>query len=130
KDTAERIRLIDEAANTYGNQVDYSRSTRPVVAETEGLAWANAERTNIVTPLERKRPGDVAVSNRRLRDHAQGDEAYDERLWFLIRGFDPLEDVKLWPCQSSNRRRRCSGLLYGDRPFGGAALDELGDRVA
>lgn len=145
KDTAERIRLIEEIANAHGNQVDYSLSTRPVVAETEDLAWAKAEsiasniaalkaeRTNIGPLLERKRPGDAAVSNRRLREHAQGEEVYDDRLWFgatrsggyggnssghvgtadqvadslirywdlgvrkfLIRGFDPLEDVKLW----------------------------------
>jgi alkanesulfonate monooxygenase len=143
--TAERIALINAEAARHGRGVDYSLSTRPVVAATEEEAWAKAD--EILQAIERNRDGAAApisrhskavgeadaVSSARLQEAAASGDVHDERLWFgatrlagpggnssghvgtaeqvaealiaywdlgvrkfLIRGFDPLVDVRLW----------------------------------
>lgn len=92
-ETAERIALINAEAARHGRTVDYSLSTRPVVADTEAEAWekaasiADAISSNIGESalsayLLARATEDVAVSNARLRDHASSGDVHDERLWF------------------------------------------------
>jgi alkanesulfonate monooxygenase len=146
-DVAEHIRTIRAAAAEAGRTVEFSLSTRPIIADTEDEAWAKAERIYTQTeellkgqqngntlafarPLRRER---TAVSADRLQEHAKRGDVHDERLWlgitrltgpsgnstapvgtpeqvaeallkyydlgvtrFLIRGFDPLGDVRDW----------------------------------
>lgn len=146
-DVAEHIRTIREAAAKAGRQIEFSLSTRPIIADTEEAAWAKADRIyadaaalkeqsssgdtlSFARPLHRER---TAVSADRLQQHAERGDVHDERLWlgitrlsgpsgnstapvgtpaqvaeallkyydlgvtrFLIRGFDPLGDVRDW----------------------------------
>ncbi|MGM1016884.1 MAG: LLM class flavin-dependent oxidoreductase [Actinomycetota bacterium] len=146
-DVAEHIRTIRAAASRAGRTVEFSLSTRPIVAATEEEAWAKADRLYAETealiagassgdtlsfarPLQREQN---AVSADRLQEHARRGDVHDERLWlgitrltgpagnstapvgtpeqvaeallkyydlgvtrFLIRGFDPLGDVRDW----------------------------------
>ncbi len=146
-DVAEHIRTIRAAAAKEGRTIEFSLSTRPIIAETEDEAWAKADRIYakaerlldekkvgntlaFAEPLRRER---TAVSADRLQQHASRSDVHDERLWlgitkltgpsgnstapvgtpaqvaeallkyydlgvtrFLIRGFDPLEDVRHW----------------------------------
>ena len=41
-DTAEHIALIRESAARHGRNVEFSLSTRPIIAETEDAAWQRA----------------------------------------------------------------------------------------
>lgn len=141
--TAERIAVIREAAAKHGRNVEFSLSTRPIIADTEDGAWKRAQE---IYDAAAARVPDApskalwfsgrstnAVSAQRLQDLAAEREVYDERLWlgmtklagpggnstapvgtpdqvaeallkyydlgvtkFLIRGFDPLNDVVEW----------------------------------
>ena len=143
-DTAERIGVIRDAAARLGRSVDFSLSTRPIVADTEDAAWERA--AGIQHLVEEHgaqnaarlmgvgaRSDSVAVGAERLKARAREKDVHDERLWFgvtklldgagnssalvgtseqvvdaltryreigvtrfLIRGFDPLEDVRRW----------------------------------
>ncbi|ALX67360.1 LLM class flavin-dependent oxidoreductase [Microbacterium sp. XT11] len=146
-DVAEHIRTIRAAAAKAGRTVEFSLSTRPIVAPTEEEAWAKAARIyaeaeariaardsgdtlSFARPLQREQN---SVSADRLQEHAKRGDVHDERLWlgitrltgpsgnstapvgtpeqvaeallkyydlgvtrFLIRGFDPLDDVREW----------------------------------
>lgn len=146
-DVAAHIRTIRAAAAKAGRTVEFSLSTRPIVAATEAEAWAKADRIyaeaearlaakdsgdtlSFARPLQREQN---AVSADRLQQHAARGDVHDERLWlgitrltgpsgnstapvgtpqqvaeallkyydlgvtrFLIRGFDPLGDVREW----------------------------------
>jgi alkanesulfonate monooxygenase len=142
-DTEARIGLIDAEAEKYGRRLDYSLSTRPVVADTEEEAWQLADA--ITADIDRNkgsrsivghrgdRTDDSSISSHRLQERAFEHEVHDQRLWFgatkhaglggnssghvgtpqqvadelvrywdlgvrkfLIRGFDPLGDVRKW----------------------------------
>ena len=91
--TAERIRVIREEAAKHGRTVDFSISTRPVVADTEEAAWAKAReieeriteqraREGAFAAQDARRKDDAAVSNLRLQHHAHDERVHDERLWF------------------------------------------------
>lgn len=141
--TAERIALIREAAAEHGRTVEFSLSTRPIIADTEDGAWKRAQeiydaaaaRVPDAPSKALWYPGrsTEAVSANRLQELAHEREVHDERLWFgmtklagpggnssahvgtpdqvaesllqyydlgvtkfLIRGFDPLNDVEQW----------------------------------
>ncbi|WP_404438418.1 LLM class flavin-dependent oxidoreductase [Microbacterium aerolatum] len=161
-DVAEHVRTIRAAAAKEGRTIEFSLSTRPIIADTEEEAWAKADRIYAETeelikaqqdgntlafarPLRRERN---AVSADRLQEHAKRGDVHDERLWlgitrltgpsgnstapvgtpeqvadallkyydlgvtrFLIRGFDPLGDVRDWgkelvPLLREGARRR------------------------
>ena len=142
-DTKERIDLIRAIAAEHGRTIEFSLSTRPIVAETEDAAWARAEQIVAAaearvgsaesSPFKRFRGTNTAVGAERLRAFAAAGDVHDERLWFgvtaltggggnstghvgtpdqvveallqyydlgvtkfLIRGFDPLQDVRDW----------------------------------
>ncbi|HCS62340.1 MAG TPA: alkanesulfonate monooxygenase [Microbacterium sp.] len=146
-DVAEHIRVIRAAAAKEGRTIEFSLSTRPIIADTEDEAWGKADRiyAHAEQLLESKKTGNTlafaeplhrertAVSADRLQEHAKRGDVHDERLWlgitrltgpsgnstapvgtpaqvaeallkyydlgvtrFLIRGFDPLEDVRDW----------------------------------
>ena len=95
-DTAERIALIRESAAQHGRQVEFSLSTRPIIAETEDKAWARAAsildaaqaRVDAGGPI---RPGikrhgveNAAVGAARLRAQAAEKDVHDERLFFGV----------------------------------------------
>ena len=91
--TAERIGLIREAAARHGRTVEFSLSTRPIVAPTEDAAWQRAQyiydnalgRQGAVPALAREyATSSTAISRQRLQDLAAKKEVYDERLWFGI----------------------------------------------
>lgn len=143
-DVAEHIRRIRAAA---GRPIEFSLSTRPIIAETEDEAWAKADRIYAAAAALKERGEDAgtlsfarplqweqaAESADRLQRHAARGDVHDERLWlgitrltgpggnstapvgtpaqvaeallkyydlgvtkFLIRGFDPLGDVRDW----------------------------------
>jgi alkanesulfonate monooxygenase len=143
--TKERIALIRSEAAKHGRSVEFSISTRPIVADTEEEAWARAAAiyADAERVLREGRPdglfatrpqdADAPVSASRLQEHAKLGDVHDERLWlgitrlagpggnstapvgtpaqvaeallkyydlgvtqFLIRGFDPLNDVEVW----------------------------------
>ncbi|MGL3151047.1 LLM class flavin-dependent oxidoreductase [Microbacterium sp. A82] len=161
-DVAEHIRAIRVAAAREGRTIEFSLSTRPIIANTEEEAWAKADRIYahaekllegnktgntlaFAEPLRRER---TAVSADRLQQHATRGDVHDERLWlgitrltgpsgnstapvgtpeqvadallkyydlgvtrFLIRGFNPLGDVRDWgkelvPLLREGARRR------------------------
>lgn len=146
-DVAEHIRTIRAAAAEEGRTIEFSLSTRPIIADTEEEAWAKADRiyTETEALIASQQEGSTlafarprtqeptAVSAGRLQEHAQRGDVHDERLWlgitrltgpsgnstapvgtpaqvaeallkyydlgvtkFLIRGFDPLGDVRDW----------------------------------
>ncbi|MGB3732888.1 LLM class flavin-dependent oxidoreductase [Microbacterium sp.] len=161
-DVAEHIRVIRAAAAKVGRHIDFSLSTRPIIADTEEEAWAKADRiyaeaaelkarsaTGETLRFARPRSTEQhSVSADLLQQHAQRGDVHDERLWlgitrlmgpagnstapvgtpaqvaeallkyydrgvtrFLIRGFDPLDDVRDWgeeliPLLREGARRR------------------------
>ncbi len=161
-DVAEHIRVIRAAAAKVGRHIDFSLSTRPIIADTEEEAWATADRiyaeaaelkarsaTGETLRFARPRSTEQhSVSADLLQQHAQRGDVHDERLWlgitrlmgpagnstapvgtpaqvaeallkyydlgvtrFLIRGFDPLDDVRDWgeeliPLLREGARRR------------------------
>ncbi|WP_460802265.1 LLM class flavin-dependent oxidoreductase [Microbacterium sp. GXF6406] len=94
-DIAEHIRTIRAAAAKEGRTIEFSLSTRPIVAETEEAAWTKADR--IYAEAERllaaKKTGNTlafaaptrrerdAVSSERLQQLARRSDVHDERLW-------------------------------------------------
>ncbi|MGW8481639.1 LLM class flavin-dependent oxidoreductase [Microbacterium sp. NPDC055903] len=94
-EVAEHIRTIRAAAAKAGRTVEFSLSTRPIIAATEEEAWAKAERIYAETEalLAAKASGDTlsfarplqreqnAVSADRLQQLAQRGDVHDERLW-------------------------------------------------
>ena len=146
-EVADHIRTIRAAAAKEGRTIEFSLSTRPIIADTEEAAWAKAERIYTETEelIAAQKDGNTlsfarsrgeqrnAVSADRLQQIAQRGDVHDERLWtgitrltgpsgnstapvgtpeqvaeallkyydlgvtrFLIRGFDPLGDVRDW----------------------------------
>lgn len=146
-EVAEHIRSIRAAAAAHRRTIEFSLSTRPIIADTEEEAWAKADR--IYAAAEALKSSDHstdtlrfaraphrernAVSANLLQEHAKRGDVHDERLWlgitrlagpggnstapvgtpaqvaeallkyydlgvtrFLIRGFEPLEDVRDW----------------------------------
>jgi alkanesulfonate monooxygenase len=96
--TAERIALIRARAAELGRTVEFSLSTRPIIADTEDAAWAKARQIydDAVEIKERAGTDDGwwgprrrsaernAVSSNRLQKHAAAKDVHDERLWFGI----------------------------------------------
>ncbi|PRZ43066.1 alkanesulfonate monooxygenase [Antricoccus suffuscus] len=91
--TAERIGLIREAAARHGRSVEFSLSTRPIVAQTEEAAWQRAQqiyddalaRQGAVSAFAQEyKKSSTAVSRQRLQEQAAKKEVHDERLWFGI----------------------------------------------
>ena len=97
-DVAEHIRVIRAAAAKAGRTVEFSLSTRPIIAHTEAEAWEKADRIyaeaeavlnsnssegtlSFARPLQREKS---AVSADRLQQHAQRGDVHDERLWLGI----------------------------------------------
>ncbi|MFT4229260.1 MAG: LLM class flavin-dependent oxidoreductase [Microbacterium sp.] len=95
---AERVRVIRAAAAAAGRTVEFSLSTRPIVAPTEEQAWAKARRIYdeavalqqqnetgntlaFVAPLRREQS---SVSADLLQQHAKLGDVHDERLWLGI----------------------------------------------
>ncbi|MDT0158739.1 LLM class flavin-dependent oxidoreductase [Microbacterium sp. ARD32] len=146
-DVAEHISVITAAAAKAGRHIDFSLSTRPIIADTEEEAWAKADRIyaeaaelkaraatgETLRFASPRRSEQRSVSADLLQQHAQRGDVHDERLWlgitklmgpagnstapvgtpaqvaeallkyydlgvtrFLIRGFDPLGDVRDW----------------------------------
>lgn len=98
-DVADRITAIRAVAERTGNTgLDFSLSTRPVVAATEGEAWEKAARyldlaranlaagkENNPLRLEHKAVTEkTAESADRLQRLAHAGDVHDERLWFGI----------------------------------------------
>lgn len=146
-EVAEHIRTIRAAAAAAGRHIDFSLSTRPIIADTEAEAWERADRIHAAAAALKEqaatgetlafaRPRGVeqtSQSAQLLQRHAERGDVHDERLWlgitklmgpagnstapvgtpaqvaeallkyydlgvtrFLIRGFDPLHDVRDW----------------------------------
>jgi alkanesulfonate monooxygenase len=95
-DTAERIALIRDVAARHGREVEFSLSTRPIVAETEDAAWeraasildaaqARVDAGGPVRPgLKRHGSENTAVGAARLRAQAAEKDVHDERLFFGV----------------------------------------------
>ncbi|MGP3534574.1 LLM class flavin-dependent oxidoreductase [Microbacterium sp. RD1] len=91
--TKDRIERIQAEAARHGRTVEFSVSLRPIVAETEDAAWAQAdayyraaEERLHASPLAaqwRVRQGESnAVGAQLLNAHAAEKDVHDERLWF------------------------------------------------
>lgn len=90
---AEHIQRIREAAG--GRKIEFSLSTRPIIAATEEEAWAKAARIHdeAAALIDQQRTGNTlsfatparqektAVSADLLQQHAQTADVHDERLW-------------------------------------------------
>jgi alkanesulfonate monooxygenase len=90
---AEHIRVIREAAGD--REIQFSLSTRPIIAATEEEAWAKAARIHAEAAalIEERRTGNTlsfapgtktektAVSADLLQQHAKVSDVHDERLW-------------------------------------------------
>ncbi|MFC7789186.1 LLM class flavin-dependent oxidoreductase [Microbacterium sp. MAHUQ-60] len=97
-DVAEHIRTIRAAAAQAGRQVDFSLSTRPIIADTEDRAWSKADRIYAEAAalkaraatgetLRFARPRSAEQSSESadlLQKHAQRGDVHDERLWLGI----------------------------------------------
>lgn len=172
-DVAAHIRTIRAAAAKAGRTVEFSLSTRPIVAATEEEAWAKADRIYAETEallqsresdgtlsfVRPARPEPTPVSADRLQQHAKRGDVHDERLWlgitrltgpagnstapvgtpeqvaeallryydlgvtrFLIRGFDPLGDVRDWGAELIPALRE--GARLRDEPRAETLLSE------
>ena len=142
-ETAERIALIRDHAARHGRSIEFSLSTRPIIAETEDKAWEKAQaildatRARVDSNAGRHALAfageNQAVGGARLRARAAEKDVHDERLFFgvarltgaagnstghvgtpqqvvdallqyydlgvtkfLIRGYEPLDDVVEW----------------------------------
>ncbi|MFT3797319.1 LLM class flavin-dependent oxidoreductase [Microbacterium sp.] len=100
----EHVRTIRAAAdtlsdaNTRARDIEFSLSTRPIVAATEEEAWAKAQRIydEAVALQEQKRTGNTlafaaphasekaSASAALLQEHAKLGDVHDERLWLGI----------------------------------------------
>jgi alkanesulfonate monooxygenase len=82
---AERIRLVNAAAEPYGRRPRFSVSLRPIAAVTEAAAW---ERARDILAVEQERGAGRGVidpagaeGSQRLRRFAAEAEIHDQRLW-------------------------------------------------
>ncbi|MET0295995.1 MAG: LLM class flavin-dependent oxidoreductase [Microbacterium sp.] len=95
---AERIAIVRAAAEAHGRTVEFSLSTRPIIAATEDEAWAKAQRIydetaalieanatgnplSFAAPVKREQS---SVSAELLQEHARASDVHDERLWLGI----------------------------------------------
>ncbi len=87
----ERIADIRQRAKNYGRDIRFSLSVRPILGDTEDLAWQRAEAIldrvqeatkGSIGPGESARP--QSVGSRRLLDFAAQGNIHDERLWMPI----------------------------------------------
>lgn len=97
-DVAEHVRRIRAAAAAQGRTIEFSLSTRPIIAATEEEAWAKAQRIydeteqlinsrangNTLSFAPSKKPEKVSVSADLLQQHARVSDVHDERLWLGI----------------------------------------------
>jgi len=77
----ERVRAVAASA---GNEIGFSVSTRPIIAETEGKAWDKARGylDQILAAARRPAPTTAPnVGSQRLLDIAARDEVFDRCLW-------------------------------------------------
>ena len=95
---AERIATVRAAAASFGRTVEFSLSTRPIIAETEDEAWAKAQRIyddtaaliaardtgNTLAFVAPKNREKTSVSAELLQQHARASDVHDERLWLGI----------------------------------------------
>lgn len=95
---AERVSTIRAAAEAAGRTVEFSLSTRPIVAATEDEAWAKAQRIydeaaalqeqretgNTLAFVAPNRREQTSVSADLLQEHAKLGDVHDERLWLGI----------------------------------------------
>ncbi|SDH01239.1 LLM class flavin-dependent oxidoreductase [Microbacterium pygmaeum] len=95
---AERIQAVRAAAAAQGREVEFSLSTRPIIAATEDEAWAKAQRIydetaaliaaretgNTLSFAPPKRTEPSSVSADLLQQHARAADVHDERLWLGI----------------------------------------------
>ncbi len=87
----ERIQQVRAAAAPYGRTTAFSVSLRPIVAATEGEAWAKAEEI-----LERTKErvanrgrvfsinGESSRGSQRLLEYAAKGDVHDKRLWTAV----------------------------------------------
>ena len=83
-ETTARIAEHRRRTAALGRKAAFNMSFRPIIAETEGVAWDKARR--ILADIKSAKPivpgGDV--SGRRLMEIASRGEIHDERLWMPI----------------------------------------------
>ena len=87
----ERIQQVRAAAAPYGRTTAFSVSLRPIVAATEGEAWAKAEQI-LERTVERvgTRNGMFALNaensrgSQRLMEYAAKGDVHDKRLWTAV----------------------------------------------
>lgn len=93
--TEERIARIRAEAAAHGRTVEFSVSLRPIVAETEDAAWAQADAyyraaearlggADLAAQWRARQSESNAVGVQLLNSHAQEKDVHDERLWFGI----------------------------------------------
>lgn len=94
----QHVRTIRAAAAKHGREIEFSLSTRPIIAATEQEAWAKARRIydeaaalqeqnrvgNTLAFAPSKRVEKVSVSADLLQEHAKLGDVHDERLWLGI----------------------------------------------
>jgi alkanesulfonate monooxygenase len=76
-----RVRAVAAAA---GNEIGFSVSTRPIIADTEGAAWDKARGYLATILANQRRPAPTTAPNvgsQRLLDLAARDEVFDRCLW-------------------------------------------------
>ncbi len=87
----ERIGDLRRRAGDCGRAIQFSISVRPILADTEELAWQRAEEIlarvqeatkGSIVPGESARP--QSVGSRRLLDFAAQGDIHDERLWMPV----------------------------------------------
>jgi alkanesulfonate monooxygenase len=82
-----QIEDLNTRAAKYGRTLRYSVSFRPVIEDTEALAWEKAREflntveSNVRTSPLRKR---TSVGSQRLLDFASKSDLHDERLWMPL----------------------------------------------
>jgi alkanesulfonate monooxygenase len=86
-DVRELIGRVRDAARAVGRTIRFSVSFRPILAETETLAWERAEQIRqralaVAQSVNFTRPADPAnVGSQRLRRAAERGERLDECMW-------------------------------------------------
>jgi alkanesulfonate monooxygenase len=86
----QRIAEVQAAAAPYGRSPRYSVSLRPIVAETEEEAWAQAEAVLAAAQAKAGNAGPLtgfgknAVGSQRLVAAAEAGDVHDKRLWTAL----------------------------------------------
>lgn len=97
-DVAGHVRRIRAAAAAEGRTIEFSLSTRPIIADTEEEAWAKAQRIydeteallaspssgNTLAFAPATAPERTSVSADLLQQHARVSDVHDERLWLGV----------------------------------------------